>query len=420
MGCQKLLQCLHVVIIAIVIMGCTAPAGMPTALATPTPSPISTEVQTVTPHPTPTSVSISSFEECFALGYEIHNTYPRQCIRNNGEIFTEALDEGVIFSKTYDNQGRFITITRDGGYLIAGSSTGCWILNLDAHGEKVWDSSFGQELSEEFQLSQIDFWCWMARQTPGGEYVAMGTAYDANFGQFRKPFVITLDDQGHMMSGQVITEKQGKTPYLDRDGNLIWLTSMDMERKVIETSDGGYVIVGKSPQDPEGSTHMIKTDKNGDYLWDRNLCLDKNIHQAWEEHIVCAYSIVVDGIQLQDGSFVVIGSTWFLKTDPSGNLEWIRAYQRKYFNGQAVIQLPDNGFLIAGDIYVDQEKQTDGMLTKTDPTGNLQWLRTYGGNQDDRFTAMEQRPNGEIIILGSTEAFGARTWLLGIDSGTLR
>lgn len=420
MICQKLLQNLAGMMLTVLTIGCTASTGTPVVLVTS--SQPATQIPTATLNPTPTPVNISSFEECFALGYEIQNTYPRQCISNSGESFTEALGEGIIFSKTYSSDGRFITFTRDGGYLVAGSSTGCWILKLSATGEKVWESSFHQELSEEFQLLQMDFWCWLARQTPSGDYVAMGTAYDANFGQFRKPFIITLDDQGHMMSGQLITEKPGKTPYLDRDGNLIWLTSLGIQREVIETSDGGYIIVGKSPQSPEGSTHMIKTDANGTYMWDRNLCLDKNIQQVWEEQIVCSYSIVMNGIQAQDGSFVITGTTWLLKTDASGKVEWIRSYQQKYVNGQALIQMPDNGFLIAGDIYVDQKKQTDGMLIKTDTAGNVQWSKTYGGDKDDRFRAMEQGPNGEIIIMGWTESFGTGTymWLLGMDSEHLK
>ena len=61
------------------------------------------------------------------------------------------------------------------------------------------------------------------------------------------------------------------------------------------------------------------------------------------------------------------------------------------------------------------------MLMKTDPLGNLQWSRTYGGDKNDRFWAMEQAPNGEIIIMGSTESFGTGTylWLLAMDSAIL-
>jgi hypothetical protein len=420
---QLMLQRLTGVTLAMVLIGCTVSTGMPLALATSSPIPTSTQVPTVTPNATPTSVEITSFEECIASGALIQNTFPRQCLSNSGKIF----EEGLIFSKLYGTttyqEGRFITSTRDGGYLIAGSANGCWILNLDANGEKAWDSSFSQELSKEFQLENATFWCWLARQTPDDDYVAMGTAYDANFGQFRKPFIITLDQQGNRISGQLITEKEGKTPYLDREGNLIWLTSLGIQRKVIETSDGGYIIVGKFEQSsPDSSTHMIKTDENGAYVWDKNLCLDKNIQQAWEEQIVCSYDTVLDGIQLQDGSFVITGTTWLLKTDSSGNVEWIRSYQQELGDGNALIQMPDGGFLIAGEKYVGQKKQRDGMLIKTDPVGNLQWLRTYGGDKNDRFWAMEPAPNGEIIIMGSTESFGTGTylWLLGIDSAILK
>ena len=424
MSCQNSAQLVKAVILVIVLVGCSTPKT-PIALATLPHIPTPTQVPTATLNPT-TSVKISSFGECFALGYRIQNTYPRQCINNIGEIFTETLDEGMIFSKTYGNhEGRFITSTNDGGHLIAGESTGCWILKLDANSEKAWDASFSQELSKEFQLENATFWCWLARQTPDGNYVAMGTGYDANFGQFRKTFTITLDHQGNLVSGQLIAERGTKTPYLARDGNLVWLTSLGIPREVRETLDGGYMIVGHFEQSsPDSSMHMIKTDKNGAYVWDRNLCLDKNIHQAWKERIVCSYSYVLDVIQLQDGSFVMTGignGVWLLKTDPNGNVEWMQSYEQESGDGHALIQMPDGGYLIAGEKYIDR-KQIDGMLIKTDSEGNLQWLRTYGGDKDDRFMAMEERPNGEVIIMGSTESFGAGTylWLLGMDSGIFK
>ena len=427
MSCRKWAQLAKLVILAVTLVGCSISkiSVAPTILPI-TPPP--TQISTLAPNPTPTNVKISSFDECYVSGNRTLGTYPRQCITSNGETFTEPFDKGVIFSKTYGNTtsqaGSFITSTIDGGYLIAGSANGCWMLKLDTNGEKVWDSSFNKELGKEFQLEGASFWCWLARQTPDGGYVAMGTGYDANFGQYRKTFMITLDHQGDLVSGQLISEKGTKTPYLDKDGNLIWLTSFGIPREVRETLDGGYIIVGHFEQSsPDTNMHMVKTDKNGAYIWDKNLCQDKNIHQAWEEDIVCLYNYVRDVIQLQDGSFVMTGvgnGAWILKTDPNGNVEWIRSYERDSGGGYAIVQMVDGGFLVASEKHVDQ-KQKDGMLIKTDSDGNLQWSGFFGGDKDDSFMAMEQRPNGEIIIMGRTESFGSGTylWLLGIDSGVL-
>ena len=421
MGCRKWAQLVMVVIMAITLVACSAPKSSiaPTTLPqTLTP----TQVLTVIPSPAPTSVKVSSFEECIASGVLIQNTFPRECISNNGKVFRE----GVVFSKIYgttaSQSGRFITSTMDGGHLIAGGEKGCWILKLDASSEVEWEASLSEELAQELQLEGATFWCWLARQTPDGDYVGMGTGYDADFGQFRKTFMVTLTHRGNLVSGQLIAERGAKTPFLDQNGNLIWLTSFGIPREVRETLDGGYIIVGHFEQSsPDSGMHMIKTDKNGAYVWDKNLCLDKNIHQVWEEKIVCSYNYVRDVIQLQDGSFVITGvdnGTWLLKADTNGNIDWIQSYEHKGFS---LIQMPDGGFLIAGEQLVDQ-KQTDGMLIKTDSVGNLQWSRNLGGDKDDGFVSIEQKPNGEIVIMGWSKSFGAGEtylWLLGIDGKIL-
>jgi len=420
----------------IVLVGCTAPAAVPTALATTTPLPIFTEVQTGIPYPTPTAVGIASFEECIAsVSSRLDGTtYPRQCITGNGVVFNEALDEGTTYSKTYSTEangrGIFITSTNDGGHLIAGMSSGCWLTKLNASGEEEWEADLNQELSQEFELPGASFWCRLARETPDGGYTAMGVGYDQNFGQYRKLFMLTLDDEGNLLSAQLLSKKGEKIPFLDREGKLIWLTSLGLTpsgipRQVSETLDGGYVIFGNYEQSiPDSSIHMIKTDKNGAYVWDKNLCRDKMIQQESEKSIVCSYNAVWDAIQLLDGSFVILGisdGTWLVKTDSQGNVAWIQRLPPEFGTGFALLQPAEDGILVAGEKDVDQ-KQKDGVLIKIDSAGNLQWLKTFGGSQNDGFTALAQRPDGEITVMGWTKSFEPRThlWLLGIDSAIIK
>jgi hypothetical protein len=427
MSCGKWIQLIETVILAIVLAGCST-SEIPIVPITPSQKSTPTQDPTATASPMPAAVEISSFEECIDSGILVPDTFPRECIGNNEEIFRE----GVIFDKTYgttnNESGRFINSTIDGGYLIAGSAKGCWVLKLDTSGETIWDASLSEELGQELQLERATFFCWLARETPVGDHVVMGTGYDANFGTFRRTFMITLDPQGKLISGVLIIEKDDKTPYLDRDGNLIWLTSLGILREARETDDGGYIIVGHFEQSsPDSHMHMFKTDKNGGYLWDRDLCWDKNIHQDWEKNIVCSYNYVRDVIQLHDGSFVIIGSHpgyWLLKTDSTGNIDWIKTLD---FSGYALIQMSDGGFLIAGNRPVDQ-KNIDGILIKTDSVGNIQWSRNIGGKNNDGFVEIEQRPNGEIVLMGWSEDLigeeppyfpNKRLWLLRVESKIL-
>ena len=420
----KLLQNLTAVLLAALLFGCTAPTETPIALATFSPTPVPTQVPAVTTNSTPTPVLISSFEECNAsFGSWLLGTYPRQCITKNGEIFIEALEEGIIFSRTYANttlreKGRFITSTSDGGYLITGDADyGCWVLKLDASGEKEWESSFEQEIRQEIQLYDIGFSCFLARQTSDDGYAIMGKGFDLYSGLFKELFfLITLDRAGNLASGQVIAQKAGKIPYLAQDGKLVRLTSVGTLGQSTKTVDRGYIVVSKYLESsPESSTHITKTDEDGNYVWDRNLCLDKNIQQTTERQVVCSQnSYVWDVIQLQDGSFVITGvlfsGAWILKTDVDGNVEWIRKYEA---TGYALLPLLDGSFLIAGD------QNGDGVLIKTDGDGIMQWSRTFRGMETgDGFVGMDYGIHGEITIMGSTGSNAL--WLLGLDSKIMK
>jgi hypothetical protein len=406
--------------LAIVLIGCAAQTDTPTAVDTHTQTP--TQVLTITPNPTLTPVKISSFEECYGNGW-IQNTYPRQCVTNDGEIFTESLGEGVLYTKTYGEAKRhetgfFMTSTKDGGLLIAGEiNHDCWVLKLDALGEKEWEAPFDYNLRQELQLSTGASRCLLARQTPNGDYVIMGRGYTEGGAPPKPFFSVTLDHEGNWLSGQRIAEKAGKIPYLDHDGNIVRLTSIGTSGAVTETTDGGYIIVNQYPEGSENSSsHMTKTDQYGNYIWDRNLCLDENIQQAAEKKIVCtrnSYNYIWDVIQLEDGSFLVTGvhhGAWLLKTDVNGNVKWIRSYSGGA--GCALIQLSDGGFLIAG------YSSGDGLLIKTDDGGNMQWSKTFAGISNyDIFRAMERRSNGEITIMGDTFVSGTEElWLVGLDS----
>lgn len=427
---QKLLQQVIGAILVITVIGCIAPS---TPLESPTPmQPM--RVPTVIINPTPTLFQISSFEECVELGNSIQSTYPRQCISDSGEIFKEVLPEGVIFSKIYGEKGHyedafFITSTINGGYLITGAANGyqCLIRKLDASGETEWEYALGLELREEFQFPNGMFSCWSARQTSDGSYVIIGTGR-TEFGLIGKFFIIKLDRDGKWGSAEIIVEREGKIAHLDKEGSVIWLNSFDMGGEVIETSDGGYAIAGRfSSGSPDSSTHIIKTNANGAFVWEKNLCLDKNVQQAWEKETVCSYNNLWDAIQSQDGGYVMTGGfgngAWLVKTDSNGNVEWIQSYMQESWNaGHALIQLPDGGYLIAGAQLIDQKYQ-DGTLIKTDSAGNLQWSRTFGGDKHDRFLLMEQGSNNEIIVIGSTESFGegaSHIWLLGFDITNLK
>jgi hypothetical protein len=49
----------------------------------------------------------------------------------------------------------------------------------------------------------------------------------------------------------------------------------------------------------------------------------------------------------------------------------------------------------------------DVILIKTDTYGNIQWVKTYGGANDDFASSVQQTSDGRYILVGSTWSFGA-------------
>jgi len=202
----------------------------------------------------------------------------------------------AIGGKDYD-WGESLIQTSDGGYAIAGytNSFGAgdydvYFVKLDAKGNLQWTKTIGQEGSEGGE-SLI--------QTADGGYAIAG--YTNSFGAGETDvYVVKLDahgnlqwtktiggpeiDLGHSLiqtadSGYAIVGKTnsfGAGDYdvyvvkLDAKGNLQWTKTIggpDYESgtSLIQTSDGGYAIAGKTISFGAGETdvYVVKLDKNG-------------------------------------------------------------------------------------------------------------------------------------------------------------
>ena len=115
---------------------------------------------------------------------------------------------------------------------------------------------------------------------------------------------------------------------IDKNGNLEWNKilggeKLDRANDLIQTSDGGFALVGYTESFGAGSYDywLIKTDNQGNCVWNQTYGgLDSD----------AAYSIV----ETLDGGFALAGYTrsfrygnrdfWLIKTDNRGNLEWER------------------------------------------------------------------------------------------------
>jgi len=139
--------------------------------------------------------------------------------------------------------------------------------------------------------------------------------------------------------------------------------------------------------------------------------------------------------QTADSGYIITGYTrsygtmsgrnvWLIKTDIDGNEQWNNTFGgNDDEEGSSVQQTGDGGYIIAGYTKSYGSGGTDVYIVKTDSTGTQLWSKTFGGASDDEAYSVQQTSDGGYIIAGATSSFGAGSrdaWLLKTDpSGNL-
>lgn len=121
-------------------------------------------------------------------------------------------------------------------------------------------------------------------------------------------------------------------------------------------------------------------------------------------------------IQIRNGWYAATGYTYSFKggiqvylviLDNQGNFLYQHAYGGSTYDaGHSIQQTPDGGLVIAG--YLGNENYVLNVgLIKTDSTGNLVFMRVYGGSSDNRGNYIKVLDDGSFIIAGETSSYGA-------------
>ena len=287
-----------------------------------------------------------------------------------------------------DDWGRSLIQTSDGGYAIAGftSSFGAgqadvYLVKLDANGNLQWTKTIGGPESEG-GYSLI--------QTSDGGYAIAG--YTASFGAGQLDvYVVKLDANGNLQWTNTIGGPKGEEGH-----------------SLIQTSDGGYAIAGKTNSFGAGDydVYVVKLDANGNLQWTKTIGGE---NEDWGSSL----------IQTADGGYAIAGYTvflgaeppfnvYFVKLDANGNLQWTKTIGGPHFDvGNSLIQTADGGYAIAGTTGSFGAGNGDVYVVKLDAKGNLQWTKTIGEKDWDEGHSLIQTSDGGYVIAGSTSSFGA-------------
>jgi predicted secreted protein len=233
--------------------------------------------------------------------------------------------------------------------------------------------------------------------------------------------VVQTSDGGYAVVGNTWsnTPGSGETDYLlvktDSAGNQQWNKSYgqnsgNQARSVAQTTDGGYIIAGSSDA-YEGKYHfwVVKTDSAGNQQWNKTYvgALDREFASSVVQTSDGGFAIV--GIEYSNSS-AALNAYWLVKTDSSGNEQWNNTYRfgNQLWEFPSVLQTTDGGYVIAGstsDIPPPNNNLFDSVfwLIKTDSSGTEEWNRTYGV-EGSFANSVRQTPDGGYILAGGSPA----------------
>lgn len=341
-----------------------------------------------------------------------------------------------VFSKVYGGgdleYGSSIIETPDHGFLLLGKTASygsgvydIYLLKIDELGNILWSQTYGTPYDDR------------------GEHMKL------------------TSDGGIIIAGTTVVENNPYSNYnmylvkTDINGNVEWENNFGGEENdfgygVIETNDGGFIIVGDTRSYGAGDydVYIIKTDNSGNESWsktignlaidggrfinkvndgnyiitgalDDNTCLvkiDESGNDIWSRIYSTFFSRGNYFCQLSNGNVNIVGSSGSSNmkltcTDSEGNELWNKVLNQGF--GSSVIEMDGNLISTGFDMSV-----TNVFIYSTDYSGNINWMKQIGGIQTTSSSELIKTYDGGFVMIGSTSGYGANEsdiWLVKFD-----
>jgi len=278
-----------------------------------------------------------------------------------------------------------ITETSDGGYVVVGYSysttidlengiilknSGYYlsrigmIIKYDADGKVKWAKEIGDENSNnKNKLTEVI-------ELSDGGYIAVGSFSSTTIDLENE---VVLNNNGSSDGMIIKYSSSGEVEWAKEVGG----TSGDSLKKVVETTDGGYIAVG----------HFQSKTIN----LENEIVLNTSFHSAM-----------------------------IIKYDKERNAEWAKKIDGRSTGDSinSVIETSDGGYIIGGDFSrntIDlgngvvlknnlSDGSFDGIIVKYDTLGEVEWGKVIGGTSSDYIESVSETSDGGYIIGGSFQS----------------
>lgn len=271
--------------------------------------------------------------------------------------------------------GESVFQTGDDGYIITGKKgTGIgidqdvYLIKTNSDGIVEWEETFGGGKED---------WGFSVQQTDDHGYIIGGHTWSKGNGA-ADIYVIK-------------TNSLGKREWEQTYGGKYW----DSGQSIKQTVDGGFITVGEIGW----NVGLIKINPNGEQEWNMVLGDTSQI----------SYEFPEDVIQTQDGGYIIVGrrqiyglsqNCLVIKTNAKGEVEWEKVFGGdKDEAGHAIQQTEDGNYIIVGFSNSFGENQ-DVWLLKIDSNGKEIWSKYFDSNEKDYGEDVKETKDGGFIITG--------------------
>lgn len=357
------------------------------------------------------------------------------------------LDWQKSFGGSGEDHLQSIQLTRDGGFILAGISdspqdgdkkegskgqSDFWILKLDAKGNEIWQRTIGGNAQEKI---------FSITATKDGGYIIGGTS-----GSDRSP----LNEKNEEDKFGKNEPSRGNLDYwivkLNASGIIEWQKTLggiyaDELKSIQQTTDGGYIVGGSSNSPKSGDKitdnfgeqdfWIVKLDSHGAQQW------QKSIGGNQDDNLFVLTPTL-------DGGFIAGGNSnseatnsktkgngkgsdfWVLKLDDQGVISWQETYDfGKLDILTSIVENQDGSYFIGGYAqseknpivkegllgkmaFSDKEGINDYIALKINPKGEEIWSKSVGSKGDEVMRKLIETRDGGYVLAGTSTGGASR------------
>jgi hypothetical protein len=206
-------------------------------------------------------------------------------------------------------------------------------------------------------------------------------------------------------------ETSDKIDDWNQQSAIKWLSTCgspkeDWINRVIETSDGSIVAVGyigrqdDTKEPPDWTAVALKYSETGKLIWSSAFG-GPGVDAIWAVRETADHNFVLAGFSRGDPANLL--DAYLVMLNANGDLRF-----EKHFGGPKddratdVLLTHDGNYLLVGQTESFGAGERDVFLVKTDPDGKELWHKSYGGPQMDRGFAAVETADGGIVVIGVT------------------